>query len=212
MQMNDRAATVRHLGVSTCEKALARNVGGITQTIHDRNRVTSDPERGVERPESLVLVPIIGVVARSRANLFVIEGEKRKKKKEANRARLQQQQQRREQGAEEEATEEREAALHIDEFTSRPNPSCHCRSEESLNPRTVVYDIDEKSQLSAPLSLSISVPMQHGQSALSLRLFLFDLPPPASLSLSAFCPFLVSYRRIYRWHRSVHCNEDCLRY
>lgn len=76
--------------------------------------------------------------------------------------------------------------MHIDEFTSRPNPSCHCRPEGSSNPRTVVYDIDEKSQLSVSLPLSLFLSMQHGQSALSLRLFLFDLP--FSLSLP---PFLV---------------------
>lgn len=51
--------------------------------------------------------------------------------------------------------EEIEAALHIDEFTSRSNPSCHCRPEGSCNPRMVVYDIDEKSRLSLSFCLSL---------------------------------------------------------
>lgn len=56
-------------------------------------------------------------------------------------------------------------------------------------------------------SSSFSLSMQHGQSAFSVWLFL-SLSP----SLSVSRPFLVSYRRIYRRHRLVHCNEDCLRY
>lgn len=75
----------------------------------------------------------------------------------------------------------REAALHIDEFTSRPNPSCHCRPEGSSNPRTVVYDIDEKSQLSVSLPLSLSLDATWPISALvavvPLRSPFLSLPP-----------------------------------
>lgn len=82
--------------------------------------------------------------------------------------------------------------MHIDEFTSRPNPSCHCRPEGSSNPRTVVYDIDESRVFfsfhlcsSASLFLSIqSSSSEHSQSALSLRLFLSSFFLSVSLCVS----------------------------
>lgn len=84
MQMNDRVAAARYLGVSTCEKTLARNVEGTTRTIHDRNRVASDPVKGFTSASPGNWGS--GIDARSSANLFVIEcGPKRKNKKREGR-------------------------------------------------------------------------------------------------------------------------------
>lgn len=84
MQMNDRAAAARYLGVSTCEKTLARNVEGTTRTIHDRNRMASDPVKGFTSASPGNWGS--DVDARSSANLFVIErGPRRKDKKREGR-------------------------------------------------------------------------------------------------------------------------------
>jgi len=58
-------------------------------------------------------------------------GREREKAKESNPSPIAELRKR---GGGEEAAEERKAALHIDEFTSRLNPSCHCRPGEVPTP------------------------------------------------------------------------------
>lgn len=97
----------------------------------------------------------------------------------------------------------------------RPFPS---KEGRSFNPRTVVYDIDEKSMPSLfPSLFSESANRRPPCNFIPPSLICFyseeregkrEIYIHIYEGLTTFLP--ISYRRIYCQHRSVHCNEDCL--